>query len=87
MYKKLYGKSHLGTKKLIEKYIREVIQHLNIICDTDSPDFSVEAKFEFFRNTQKSFGRTALLLSGGAVFGKKFLLYFHSCINLIQEID
>ncbi|KAJ3411302.1 hypothetical protein HDV05_002406 [Chytridiales sp. JEL 0842] len=66
---KLYTKSYVGTKHLIEDYINEVTMQLNMICDTDSPEISLEAKFDFFTNTQRAFGRTALLLSGGAVFG------------------
>ncbi|KAJ3327300.1 hypothetical protein HDU76_012033 [Blyttiomyces sp. JEL0837] len=66
---KLFGVLSVGTKKLIEDYVDEVIQQLNIICDTDSPDLDNVAKYDFFTNTQRSFGRTALLLSGGAVFG------------------
>ncbi|KAJ3178428.1 hypothetical protein HK101_010133 [Irineochytrium annulatum] len=66
---KLYGYCHVGTKRLIEEYIDEVTKQLNIICDTESPDWSFDAKYDFFMNTQRSFGRTALLLSGGATFG------------------
>ncbi len=42
---------------------------MNIICDTESEDISTKDKLEFFTNTRQSFGRTALLLSGGATFG------------------
>ncbi|KAI8854141.1 acyl transferase/acyl hydrolase/lysophospholipase [Chytridium lagenaria] len=66
---KLYEYCHVGTKKLIEDYIEEVTTILHHICDTDSPDLPLEAKYEFFTNTQRAFGRTALLLSGGATFG------------------
>ena len=31
---------------------------------------SIEAKLEFFAETRHSYGRTALMLSGGAHFGK-----------------
>src|SRR5437763_837501 len=67
---KLCAYTHIGTKKLIEAYINEVVKQMNIICDTDSEDFPNKAKLEFFTNTRQSFGRTALLLSGGATFGK-----------------
>ena len=52
---------------MIEEYIDEVNGQLNIICE--SPDLETSVKYEFFTNTQKAFGRTALLLSGGAIFG------------------
>ncbi|CAG8737543.1 3182_t:CDS:10, partial [Dentiscutata erythropus] len=66
---KLYAYTHIGTKKLIESYIAEVVKQMNIICDTESDDISTKDKLEFFINTRQSFGRTALLLSGGATFG------------------
>jgi TAG lipase/steryl ester hydrolase/phospholipase A2/LPA acyltransferase len=65
----LYEKTHVGTKLLLEDYIDEVTKQLNFICDVDIEDFTIHEKLEFFRNTQKSFGRTALLLSGGGTFG------------------
>ncbi|KAI8895559.1 acyl transferase/acyl hydrolase/lysophospholipase [Globomyces pollinis-pini] len=66
---KLYEKLHAGTKDLIEEYIYQVIKLLNIIADSDSPDLNIDAKLTFFKHTLKSFGRTALLLSGGGTFG------------------
>ncbi|CAG8589633.1 2158_t:CDS:10, partial [Funneliformis mosseae] len=66
---KLYAYTNIGTKKLIEAYINEVIKQMNIICDTESEEISTKDKLEFFTNTRQSFGRTALLLSGGATFG------------------
>ncbi|CAI2174449.1 6715_t:CDS:10 [Funneliformis geosporum] len=66
---KLYAYTNIGTKKLIEAYINEVVKQMNIICDTESEDISTKDKLEFFTNTRQSFGRTALLLSGGATFG------------------
>jgi len=65
----LYAHTHIGTKRLIEAYINEVVKQMNIICDTESDEISTKAKLEFFTNTRQSFGRTALLLSGGATFG------------------
>ncbi|KAF9210560.1 hypothetical protein BGZ59_009287, partial [Podila verticillata] len=65
----LYEHTIVGTKRLIEDYNSEVIRQLNIICDTESDDFSMAAKLEFFTHTRQAFGRTALLLSGGATMG------------------
>ncbi|CAG8433676.1 10403_t:CDS:10 [Diversispora eburnea] len=66
---KLYAHTNIGTKKLIEDYINEVVKQMNIICDTESEEISAKYKLDFFINTRQSFGRTALLLSGGATFG------------------
>ncbi|KAJ1560667.1 hypothetical protein HK405_006316 [Cladochytrium tenue] len=69
---RLYSHTHVGTKRLIENYIEEVTRQLNLICDTETDDFNAAAKYEFFTNTQKTLGRTALLLSGGAALGVLF---------------
>ncbi|KAG5463430.1 MAG: acyl transferase/acyl hydrolase/lysophospholipase [Olpidium bornovanus] len=65
----LFATANIGTKKLIEDYVDEVVKQINFICGTDSPYYSVQQKLEFFINTRQSFGRTALLLSGGATLG------------------
>ena len=65
----LYEYTHVGTKELIEDYIDEVTKQLNFICDIDIPEFNVEDKLQFLQDTQKAFGRTALLMSGGGTFG------------------
>ena len=66
----LYNQCHLGTKRIIEKYIEEVIKCIKIIYYADPNMMSIESKLEFFAETRHSYGRTALLLSGGASFGK-----------------
>jgi hypothetical protein len=65
----MYAHTHIGTKKLIEVYINEVVQQLHIICDTKFEGMPAKEKLEFVTNTRQSFGRTALLLSGGGTFG------------------
>lgn len=65
----LYSVSRVGTKVLIDKYIDEVVRQLNMICDTETADLTLDDKLDFFLNTRQSFGRTALLLSGGATLG------------------
>eukprot|EP00127_Corallochytrium_limacisporum_P005931 Clim_evm8s215 gene=Clim_evmTU8s215 len=66
---KLYQKCYVGTKKLIEAYVAEVVTHLCFIRDGDFPGFSLRQKEMFFRDTRQAFGRTALLLSGGSTLG------------------
>jgi len=65
----LYSCSRVGTKHLIEEYINQVCESLNFLCDKPIPDFSLEDKLQFFRDTFTSFGRPTLLLSGGATLG------------------
>ena len=59
----------MGTKKLIEEYIDEVCKQLQYICHVQDSGMNLQSKIDFFANTQRAFGRTALLLSGGATFG------------------
>jgi TAG lipase/steryl ester hydrolase/phospholipase A2/LPA acyltransferase len=65
----LYKHSRVGTKYLIDEYITEVTSLLNYVCDHDIPDLPYEEKLMFFRHTGQSFGRSALMLSGGANMG------------------
>jgi TAG lipase/lysophosphatidylethanolamine acyltransferase len=64
---RLFGRSYLGTKKLIEEYTKEVVTQLE--CIEDSTDFPQYSKLEFFNETRQSFGCSALVLYGGATFG------------------
>jgi TAG lipase/lysophosphatidylethanolamine acyltransferase len=70
---RLYKKSLLGTKNLIESYTDEVVDSLEFLANHDFQEFSNQAKLEFFNDTKQSFGHTALLLQGGATFGMAHL--------------
>src|SRR5690554_1307974 len=65
----LYTHSYVGTKHLVEEYITQVCEALDFLCDHPVPGFSINQKFQFFRDTLSSYGRTTLLLSGGATLG------------------
>lgn len=66
---RLYQHCHFGTKKLITDYVDEVCKALNYVCDTDVPGMNTSDKIDFFKDVLTSFGRPALLLSGGASLG------------------
>jgi len=73
----LYSKASAGTKKIIEEYQNTVCSALKMICsaeedETEDDDIPTDAKLAFFNETRHSYGRTALLLSGGAALG-----YYH----------
>lgn len=53
----------------ILKYIHEVKEQLHLLTDWPEQGLSVEEKLSFFRETRHTFGRTALLLSGGGGLG------------------
>lgn len=55
--------------KLIKEYIDEVSMQLRMVCNSDSDELLLEEKLAFMHETRHAFGRTALLLSGGASLG------------------
>jgi hypothetical protein len=75
----LYTNCRVGTKKLIEEYISEVVSVLNIVADNE--EISLLDRMDLFGNMNKVFGRTALLLSGGATLG----LYHIGVIKALHE--
>lgn len=62
-------KGRLQVPKLIKEYIDEVTTQLRMVCDSDSEEILLEEKLAFMHETRHAFGRTALLLSGGASLG------------------
>ncbi|ONK78433.1 uncharacterized protein A4U43_C02F18710 [Asparagus officinalis] len=62
-------KGRLQVPRLIKEYINEVSTQLKIICNSDSDELLLEEKLAFMHETRHAFGRTALLLSGGASLG------------------
>eukprot|EP01018_Ginkgo_biloba_P030970 Gb_17767 [translate_table: standard] len=62
-------KGRLQVPKLIKEYIDEVSTQLRMVCDWDSEELPLEEKLAFMHETRHAFGRTALLLSGGASLG------------------
>ncbi|KAJ6838641.1 triacylglycerol lipase SDP1 [Iris pallida] len=57
------------VRKLIKEYIDEVSTQLKMVCDFDSEELLLEERPPFMHETRHAFGRTALLLSGGASLG------------------
>ncbi|HEU0198389.1 MAG TPA: DUF3336 domain-containing protein [Nevskiaceae bacterium] len=65
----LYRRAHFGTKQLIEDYVRVVSQALEYICECDDRTVPRAERLRFFLDTAQSYGRSALMLSGGATLG------------------
>ncbi|KAL1796290.1 hypothetical protein ACET3X_004830 [Alternaria dauci] len=71
---RLYKHSHIGTKRLIERYIESAQQTLAALLDVSEKQGDqcpVEPRHlvDQLLQTRQSFGRSALLLSGGGTFG------------------
>ncbi|KAH7327237.1 acyl transferase/acyl hydrolase/lysophospholipase [Rhexocercosporidium sp. MPI-PUGE-AT-0058] len=70
---RLYKHSHIGTKDLIERYIDSTLDTIRSLVEKSKislPD-GLETKdiLEQVVHARQAFGRSALLLSGGATFG------------------
>lgn len=67
----LYKHSYIGTKGLIERYVDSTLATIDTIVTQSSFDTSVEHRhlLEGMLFARQSFGRSALLLSGGGTFG------------------
>lgn len=69
----LYRHSHVGTKNLIDEYINTTLATLQALLDASGRGLcnGRETKFilEQLLLARQAFGRSALLLSGGATFG------------------
>ncbi|NNK38657.1 MAG: DUF3336 domain-containing protein [Xanthomonadales bacterium] len=76
----LYQHARSGTKKLINNYIDEVCEALILLCDSDVKTLPPMRKRIFLKRAARSFGRSALLLSGGASLG-----LFH--MGVIKELE
>ena len=70
---KMYKHTHIGTKDLIERYISSALETLNALLDVSGKAKcdGMESKYilEQVLSARQAFGRSALLLSGGATFG------------------
>lgn len=76
----LYQHARSGTKKLINQYLDEVSAALDFICDSEYESLPPMRKRRFLKRAARSFGRSALLLSGGASLG-----LFH--LGVIEELE
>ncbi|KAF6227041.1 hypothetical protein HO133_008482 [Letharia lupina] len=70
---RMYKHTHIGTKDLIERYITSALGTLNALLDVSARAKcdGMESKYilEQVLSARQAFGRSALLLSGGATFG------------------
>jgi len=65
----LYTTALCGTQNTITAWLDEVAQSLNWLVDASVPGLSDAMKLERFRTAARVYGRSALVLSGGATWG------------------
>jgi len=68
----LYQRARFGTKLLIEEYVAEIVDALEVLASTEHEEISHDEKIDFFRRAHHCFGQSALMMSGSGM-----LLYFH----------
>lgn len=68
----LYNQAMSGTKKLIDDYVGAIVEALHMIELAPENEISRLTKVDFFRRASHCYGRSALMLSGGAG-----VIYFH----------
>lgn len=65
----LYSVARVGTKKLITVYLQTVCESLEFVADLPENELTAVEKLRFFHDVALSYGRSALMLSGGATLG------------------
>lgn len=79
----LKNSAKLGTKNLIEEFIDQVCLSLEFIYHADENEVDFYEKLSFFDETSHAFGRSCLMLSGGAGLG-----FFHGgVVKSLAEHD
>ncbi|KFA55704.1 hypothetical protein S40293_05264 [Stachybotrys chartarum IBT 40293] len=67
----LYRHSYIGSKKLIERYVESALETVNTVISQGTLGYDMDHRdlLEGMLYARQSFGRSALLLSGGGTFG------------------
>ena len=75
----LYQHARTGTKSLVNEYLDEVTASLKLLCASNVKSLPPMRKRRFLKRTARGFGRSSLMLSGGASLG-----LFH--LGVIEEL-
>ena len=79
----LYDQASFGTKTLVTEYIDAICEGLQHLAECKNSGISEEEKSDFFKRAHVCFGSSALLLSGGGIYGN-----FHvGVLKVLQEQD
>lgn len=75
----LYNQAKSGTKVLVDEYVNVLVEALQCIANAPDKEIPMAEKVDFFRRASHCYGRSALMLSGGAG-----VIYFHH--GVVQEL-
>jgi predicted acylesterase/phospholipase RssA len=65
----LYSKAKSGTKVLVNEYISEIVESIDLLASDACDEISDVEKLEFFKRASLCFGKSALMLSGAGTLG------------------
>lgn len=82
----LYSRTFFGTKQIVDDYVTEVIESFEVVADSSA--LSWHQKYKFFRESSRTFGKSALCLSGGAGFSYSHLGVIKALLdrNLLPKV-
>ncbi len=71
---RLYSRAYAGTKVLIEEYVTQVALAIEYVAALPTSQgyetgWTSQAKLDLLHDTRQAFGRSTLVLQGGAIFG------------------
>ncbi len=79
----LYSSTYYGSKEVVERYVQTIIRGIEFIGNGAEGLMNVDERRQFLKQAAKSYGRSALCLSGGASFG-----YYHlGVVKALLEAD
>jgi TAG lipase/steryl ester hydrolase/phospholipase A2/LPA acyltransferase len=79
----LYSQAMTGTKQLVDDYVSTIAESLQFIARVDDSKLSLAAKVDFFRRASHCYGRSALMLSGGA----GLIFFHHGVVQTLVDHD
>jgi len=80
----LYSRTHTGeNKRLARDFLEEAATSLRYLADVDTAAYPDRVKLELFRQASRTFGRSAVMLSGGATMG----IYHLGVVKALFERD
>lgn len=77
--KRLYNRTYIGTKRLIEQYNKEISNCLEWIDNND--EINNQIKLDFYHDAKTTLGSTAICLHGGSLFGLCHIGVIKALIN------
>jgi NTE family protein len=80
----LYDETRTGeTKHIVSRYLDETVRVLDVLCDVPIAGMTVRDKLQEMELAARNFGRSTLMLSGGATWG----IYHLGVVHALHKQD